>query len=394
MFQCPELFPQPIRVLGDKSLDGAYAKEMRRGNNHRAVGMHRKPQGSAVCTALERVFHSCIVAPPPMKYPPHTMRRFGYTLSMHTPGLHHVTGITGDAQKNIDFYSGVLGLRFVKLTVNFDDPSAYHLYYGNESGEPGTALTFFAWPNVHKGQTGVGEITAIAFAIPRSALPFWQTHLAARGVSCHERERFGEAFISFLDPDGLELEIVPESPSSPILPWISPLIPAEHAIRGFHAVTLTEDGSEMTRRFLTERFGYAPQGESDSYFRYEAGGTAPARYLYVRVAPDLQQGEMGAGTVHHVAFRAESDADEISMRNELLAIGRDATPVIDRMYFHSVYFREPGGILFEIATVKPGFTVDEPLAELGTSLCLPAQYEPHRAEITRVLPKLALPSYG
>lgn len=312
---------------------------------------------------------------------------------MQTPGIHHITGITGDAQKNIDFYTGVLGLRFVKLTVNFDDPRAYHLYYGNGSGEPGTALTFFAWPNVRKSQVGAGEITAIAFAVPAASIPFWKKHLAGLRIPCEMRERFDENYIHLLDPDGLELELVPEELPSGLVPWKSSVVPEEYAIRGFHAVTLTEDGSEKTRGFLTQRFGYNPDAASESVFRYVTAGTEPARYLYVRVAPDLPQGVMGAGTVHHVAFRARTDADEMSMREELLRIDMDATPVIDRMYFHSVYFREPGGILFEIATDKPGFTVDEPLESLGTSLRLPPQYEQHRAEITRALPPLKLPRH-
>jgi len=312
---------------------------------------------------------------------------------MHTSGIHHITGITGDAQKNIDFYSGILGLRFVKLTVNFDDPSAYHLYYGNTSGEPGTALTFFAWPGIRKGVTGAGEITAIAFAVPSTSLGFWKQHLAAHGVPHEERERFGGTYIHLLDPDGLELELVPEEPLSRLVPWKSALVNEKNAIRGFHAVTLTEDGSELTRKFLAGGFGYTPDGESDSVFRYMTAGNEPARYLYVRAAPDLQRGAMGAGTVHHVAFRAASDADELSMRTEMLSIGMDATPVIDRMYFHSVYFREPGGILFEIATDKPGFSVDEPLEKLGSSLRLPPQYEPHREEITRMLPPVRLPAH-
>ena len=311
---------------------------------------------------------------------------------MHTPGIHHITGITGDPQKNIDFYSGVLGLRFVKLTVNFDDPRAYHLYFGNESGEPGTALTFFAWPGVGKGVTGTREITAIAFAVPPASLTFWKKYLAEKKVPFEERERFGVAYLSLSDPDGLELELVPEDPPSRIIPWTSPQMPEEYAIRGFHAVTLTEDGSEKTRSFLTERFGYVPDIASDSLFRYAAPGDSHARYLLVRVAPNLPTGTMGAGTLHHVAFRAKSDADELKIREEMLGIGMDATPVIDRMYFHSVYFREPGGILFEIATDQPGFTIDEPLASLGTSLRLPPQYEPHREEIVRLLPPLKLPS--
>ncbi len=309
---------------------------------------------------------------------------------MQTPGIHHVTGITGDPQKNIDFYTRTLGLRLVKLTVNFDDPRAYHLYYGNESGEPGTALTFFAWPNVGSGRLGTGEVTSVSFAIPSSSLSFWKETLAEKGATFEELEQFGEARLRFFDPDGLSLELVAEKPLGKIRPWTSDAFPETYAIRGFHAVTLAEDGSERTRSFLTTHFGYAEEDRDDMTFRYKTTGDS-ARTLYVRVAPDLARGQMGAGTVHHVAFRAKSDADEKNMRDEMLSIGMDATPVIERTYFRSVYFREPGGVLFEIATDRPGFTVDEPLASLGSSLRLPPQFEHYRGSIERALPPLILP---
>ena len=311
---------------------------------------------------------------------------------MHTRGIHHVTGITGDPQKNIDFYTGVLGLRLVKLTVNFDDPSAYHLYYGNANGQPGTAMTFFAWPRVREGQTGVGEITTVAYSIPRHSIPFWKDRLAAHKVAAGLEERFVEKLLRFNDPDGLELELVAEKPLAEVAPW-DKTVPAEHAIRAFHAVTLTEDGSESTRGFLTETFGFTEVDVQDTTFRYKTSGDEAGRYLYVRAAPDLQRGIMGSGTVHHVAFRAADDADELRIRDEMLQAGRDATPVIDRQYFHSVYFREPGGILFEIATNNPGFTVDESLEELGSGLRLPPRYDIHRDEIVRALPPLKLPRY-
>ncbi len=308
---------------------------------------------------------------------------------MHTRGIHHITGITGDAQKCIDFYTQVLGLRFVKLTVNFDDPRAYHLYFGNESGEPGTALTFFAWPQVRPGLVGTGEITSIAFAVPASSLDFWKQHFAEKATPYTEVVRFGSPLLSLRDPDGLELELVPDE--TPLAPWGKGGVPEESAIRGFHAITMSEDGFARTRDFLTKSFGYAQDGEDGALTRFKTEGDAAGRYLYTRVVPDLQGGQMGAGTMHHVAFRAASDADEAAMREEMLTVGMDATPVIERMYFRSVYFREPGGALFEIATDSPGFTVDEPLESLGTSLKLPPQYEPHREEILRALPPLTLP---
>ncbi|MCE9541873.1 VOC family protein [Candidatus Kaiserbacteria bacterium] len=311
---------------------------------------------------------------------------------MKAHGLHHVTGITADPQKNIDFYTGVLGLRMVKLTVNFDDPRAYHLYYGNSSGEPGTAMTFFSWPNVRTGVTGVGEIASVAFSIPAGSVEFWERHLEGKGVSYSRGTRFGEAFILLRDPDGLELELVAETPLASVEPWTTPVFSSDNAIRAFHGIGIAEDIGARTRAFISERFGYSG-GESDAgTYRYRANESGPGRCIYVRIAPDELRGVMGSGTIHHAAFRADDDADELKIRGELLAAGMEATQVIDRTYFHSVYFREPGGVLFEIATDAPGFTVDEPLASLGTRLCLPPQFEMHREEIVRALPPLKLPA--
>lgn len=311
---------------------------------------------------------------------------------MKTSGIHHVTGITGDAQKNIDFYTGPLGLRMIKLTVNFDDPSAYHLYYGNALGEPGTIATFFHWPGMRERLTGAGEITAVAFSIPPTAANYWESRLKEHGIPCDRRVVFGEDHLIFRDPDGLQVELVADKTLPAIAPWTHS-VPDACAIRSFHSVTLCEDGSEKTRRFLVGTFGYTKVAEEDTVYKYSTEGKAAGRHLYVRVAPDMPQGVMGKGTVHHVAFRAKDDADEESIRTELLAAGMDATPVIDRNYFYSVYFREPGGILFEIATDGPGFTINESAENLGSSLVLPAQYEPHRSQIEAMLPKVTLPKY-
>lgn len=309
---------------------------------------------------------------------------------MKTAGIHHLTGITGDAQKNIDFYTGVLGLRMVKLTVNFDDPSAYHLYYGNALGEPGTIATFFHWPRMQERRVGAGEITSIGFSIPKDATDYWESHLKEHSAPYDVRTTFGETHIIFRDPDGLQVELIADTALPATKPWTHS-VPEIHAIRSFHSVTLCEDGSERTRIFLENTFGYKRVAQEGTLFKYSTDGDAAGRHLYVRIAPDLPRGMMGSGTVHHVAFRARDDADEESIRTELLSVGMDATPVIDRNYFHSVYFREPGGILFEIATDAPGFTIDEIAAQLGSSLVLPAQYEPYRAQIEASLPKVQLP---
>jgi len=311
---------------------------------------------------------------------------------MKTCGIHHVTGITGDAQANIDFYTGTLGLRMVKLTVNFDDPSAYHLYYGNALGSPGTIMTFFHWPTIRPRQDGTGEISAVSFSIPEGAVSYWEKRLSKNAVSYTQSRHFDEERITFRDPDGLELSLIAEKNTADVKPWTFD-VPEKYAIRAIHSVTLCEDGSERMRNFLRSHFGYRQTGEEDGTFRFAAEGDAAGRHLFVRLAPDLPRGSMGAGTVHHVAFRAKNDADEFEMRRELLEIGMDATPVIDRNYFHSVYFREPGGVLFEIATDHPGFAIDEPRDSLGSSLILPAQFEAHREEIVRALPKVKLPSY-
>ncbi len=311
---------------------------------------------------------------------------------MKTSGIHHLTGITGDAQKNIDFYTGVLGLRMVKLTVNFDDPSAYHLYYGNSLGEPGTIATFFHWPQVKERRVGSGEITAIGFSIPLDACNYWESRLKDYKVPVDKRTIFGESHLIFRDPDGLQVELVADHSLPSTTPW-EYSVPNLYAIRSFHHVTLCEDDPERTHTFLENTFGYTRVAKEGTLFKYSSQGDAPGRHLYLRIAPDLPRGVMGAGTVHHVAFRAKDDADEVSIRTEMLEAGMDATPVIDRQYFHSVYFREPGGVLFEIATDGPGFAIDESPSRLGSSLVLPAQYEPHRAQIEASLPKVQLPVY-
>lgn len=289
------------------------------------------------------------------------------------PGLHHVTAITGHAQKNHDFYTETLGLRMVKLTVNFDDPSSYHLYYGDAVGSPGTIMTFFASENSYPGRTGSGQATGTTFAIPTGSLSYWRGRLEKSGVPVNQLEVWGQPRLEFQDPDGLRLAMLEEGEG-------------ETAIRGFAGVTLAQQNPAASHTLLTETMG----------FRLEEN--SPERRLYRNDASWLElvvdqgaPGRMGAGNVHHVAWRTPDDANQALWLETLESLGYRVSPVMDRNYFHSIYFREPGGVLFEIATDPPGFTVDQPLEELGRKLVLPPWLEPSRERIQRFLPKLKLP---
>lgn len=308
-------------------------------------------------------------------------------------GLHHVTAIGGDPQTNADFYISTLGLRFVKRTVNFDDPTTYHLYYGDEAGRPGTILTFFPWPGASKGRRGSGQTTAIAFAVPPGSLEWWAAWLADRGVETGAMEtRFGARVLPFLDPDDLALELVEDSVSSARGAWAGGPVPIDKAVRGFHGVTLTEAGYEQTAALLDGVFGWKAVGEEGNRFRYASGQDAPGATIDLVCAPGLRFGRVAVGSVHHVAFRCDSDADQAAWRSRVAAAGTNVTPVLDREYFRSIYFREPGGVLFEIATDEPGFAIDEPLETLGMALKLPPWLEERREFIEKRLPTLRVPS--
>jgi glyoxalase family protein len=312
---------------------------------------------------------------------------------MLTPsGIHHVTAIASDPQRNLDFYSGVLGLRFVKRTVNFDDPTTYHFYFGNESGHPGSILTFFPWPQARHGRQGAGQVAVIGLAIAPSAVGFWLERLVRYHVPFEPpTTRFeDERVIAFKDPDGLLLELVAHPSVELKAGWGHGSISAKHAIRGVYAVTLWEEGHTKTAALLTERLGFRLVREQGSIYRYATDGDLGA-IVDLRVVPGLWHGVMGAGVVHHVAFRAESETVQMAARDELSASGYNITPPLDRDYFRSVYFREPGGVLFEIATDAPGFLIDEPLDQLGRALKLPAWLEPRRFEIEALLPNIHLP---
>ncbi len=315
----------------------------------------------------------------------------------HVLGIHHVTAIASDPQRNLDFYTGVLGLRLVKRTVNFDDPETYHLYFGDDIGNPGSLLTFFPWPGARRGRQGSGQVAVTSFAVPPGALGFWLQRLLHHGVAYEGPGKRpsdageSERVISFKDQDGLLLEIVAHPGAETRSAWgEAPGIPREHAIHGFHRVTLWVERGEPTERVLVDTLGMRPMGEDGATRRFAAGDGGPGMLVDVRTVGGFPEGVGSAGTVHHVAWRVADDAAQLELREQVIGAGLAPTPVIDRQYFHSVYFREPGDVLFELATDPPGFTVDEPVERLGESLMLPPKYEPLRAEIEAILPAIHL----
>jgi glyoxalase family protein len=308
-----------------------------------------------------------------------------------TYGIHHVTAIAGSARRNLDFYTRTLGLRFVKKTVNFDDPSTYHFYYGDEIGQPGTILTFFPWEHVAPGELGVGETQETIFRVPEGSMGYWSHRFLEKGVT-HEAiaKRFGETVLLFKDPDGMRLALVAVLGIESEPAWSGGDVPAEHAIRGFHSVSLLLHEAEPTGAILTDVFGFSEIGREGSRVRFKADATEIGGIVDIRVAGDFLRGRQGGGSVHHIAFRAADDETEFAMMRKLAENhGIRTTDQKDRNYFRSLYFREPGGVLFEIATDIPGFAIDEPVSSLGKSLKLPPQYEPRRKDIEAVLPALA-----
>ncbi|MCX5493848.1 ring-cleaving dioxygenase [Kaistia dalseonensis] len=310
---------------------------------------------------------------------------------MSHAGIHHVTAVSGPAPRNLDFYSAVLGLRLVKKTVNFDDPGTYHLYYGDEVGQPGTIVTFFPWAHAAQGRVGPGETQEIALRAPAAAIGFWAHRFLEKGVD-HDglSKRFGETVLTFRDPDGMHLALigVPGIEAEPA--WAGNDIAVDHAVRGLHSVTLLERDGGPTGAILTDVLGFAEDGREDTTVRYRAKGTTIGGVVDIRTVGDFPPGKFGTGSIHHLAFRAADDAAEAAMVEKLVRDhGIRTTEQKDRNYFRSVYFREPGHVLFEIATDVPGFDVDEPRATLGEALKLPAFLEPRRAEIEAALGPLA-----
>ena len=313
-------------------------------------------------------------------------------MNKHVLGIHHVTAIAGDPQTNLDFYAGALGLRLVKLTVNFDDPGTYHLYYGDGVGHPGTILTFFPWPNAPKGRRGTGQVTETSFAIPENAVDYWAERLAEYGVPFNGPfDRFGEQVLAFSDPDGLGVELVGTKATSEDRAYQAGPVPVEYAIRGFHSATLTQAAPLERAALLTDTMGFHLVARDGNRFRYAVGSGEPSAIVDVLHAPDERTGRILVGTVHHIAWRTENDEEQLRWQTELTRLGYGVSPVMDRKYFHSIYYREPGGILFEIATDPPGFSIDEATEDLGSKLVLPNWLEPKRAELQKVLPPLVLP---
>jgi glyoxalase family protein len=309
---------------------------------------------------------------------------------MSVNGIHHVTAIASDAQSNVDFYVGVLGLRLVKKTVNFDDPLTYHLYYGTELGAPGTILTFFAWPNAFRGRMGSGQVNATGLSVPKGSIGWWRERFKKHQVAFDlPVNRFGSEVLPFQDGDGMVLELVEAEDARP--EWRGGGVPAEYAIRGVHGVTAHEEGYEMTAELLTETLRFKQVGQEGNRFRYATADGAPGGIIDVLCTPDGQRSRGGAGTVHHIAWRVPDDPDQLAWRKTLVGAGMNVSPVLDRQYFYSIYFREPGGVLFEIATDQPGFATDEAAAKLGTGLKLPPWLEGARDQIEAGLQPLTVP---
>ncbi|MGB0499369.1 MAG: VOC family protein [Rubricella sp.] len=310
-------------------------------------------------------------------------------MSATVNGLHHVTAIAGLAQRNLTFWRDALGLRFVKKTVNFDDPGTYHLYYGNEVGHAGTIMTFFPWEGIRKGRIGAGQVTITQMAVPQGSLGFWADRLPGFGAThIADDTLFGEARSLWADPDGLHFAMV-EVEGDPREPWPADGITADVAVRGFRGVTMGLRDGNSTARILTDVFGYEELAREGDVIRYRTPNAQAADIVDLHVDAQMERGVEGSGVVHHVAFSVPDRAAQIEVRNRMQEAGLMVTHQIDRDYFWAIYSRTPGGILFEVATEEPGFTVDEAVDELGHNLKLPSQHERLRDRIEQVLPEIA-----
>src|SRR5680860_805100 len=304
-------------------------------------------------------------------------------------GLHHITAIAGNAQRNYDFYTKVLGLRMVKKTVNFDDPQTYHFYFGDGVGTPGSILTFFPWPGVKQGENGAGMATGIGYSVPEGSLEFWKERFEKFNVPHDEiSNKFGEDFLAFQNPDGLNLELIVPENEDVRRPWETADVKAEVAIKGFHNVTLTLKDHKATAKILTDIFGYELVGTENNLYRFKTNAVENAAIVDILEDPKAGKGQNAGGTNHHVAFRVKDEETQMAFREKIMQKGLQITEKIDRDYFFSLYFREPGGVLFEIATDNPGFATDETVEELGSSLQLPDRYKGARAQIEKALPEL------
>lgn len=313
-------------------------------------------------------------------------------MDVRPAGIHHVTAVAGDPQANADFYLNALGMRMVKRTVNFDAPDTYHLYYGDRAGNPGTIMTFFPWPEAPRGRLGAGQATTTSFSVPEGSLGWWQRHLARLDIEATTpAERLEEDVLTLRDPDGLVLELVASTDHHDTDPWDGGPVPAEHAIRGVRSITLTEHEADPTANMLSGQLGFRLTQETGNRYRFHTDQAAPGVGTIVDVVADPRaaRGLVAAGTVHHVAYRAPDTPTQADWQRTLQSSGIGVTEIRDRCYFTSIYFREPGGVLLEIATDGPGFDYDEPLLELGRSLKLPPWLEPDREQISRALPALS-----
>lgn len=306
-------------------------------------------------------------------------------MKKYTAGIHHITAFARNAQENIDFYAGILGIRLVKKTVNFDAPEVYHFYFGNENGSPGTIMTFFPWETGRKGRIGGGQVGVTTFVVPTGSMDFWEARLQHYNVEITREIRFGEQFLQFSDHDGLQLEIV-EREDGPNSKWSFGGIPVDKAIKGFGGAVLYSTHPKATSELLENVMGLEMIGQEGDWLRFK-GSADLGNVIDINIAP-IERGSGGYGTVHHIAWRAKDFEDHEEWREHIAQSGYHPTPVVDRQYFNAIYFREQGEILFEIATDPPGFTRDEAFEELGKELKLPAQYEPHREEIEKLLPPI------
>jgi len=305
-------------------------------------------------------------------------------------GIHHITAIAGDAKRNFDFYSKILGLRFIKKTVNFDDPGTYHFYFGDETGSAGTILTFFPWGDaIQQGRRGAGMASEISYSVPVGSIEFWQERFKLHNIIFNlPTEKFGEKYLTFFDPDGLKLELIESKTEDKRKAWETEEVSAGVGTRGFHSITLTLQSITATAEILTTIFGYKLIGNEGNRYRFATDSVETAAIVDLVELPKEKHGHIAGGSVHHVAFRVKNDDSLMYFRGKIASSGLNITPQIDRQYFHSLYFREPGGVLFEIATDNPGFLIDESLETLGMELKLPPQHEDIRKEIEEILVKI------
>lgn len=315
------------------------------------------------------------------------------TTSVH--GIHHVTCIAGSAQENLDFYVSLLGMRLVKKSVNQDAPDTYHLFYADRVGNPGTDFTFFPWPEMGAGRPGTGLTVEVSFAVPPGSLEYWQDRFQASGVEYGTLERrFAEATLPFKDPHSLPLALVETDDERQFVPWEHSPVPAECQLRGMHSVRLWERQLAPTEALLTRIMGFSTLGTEDGWHRYGAGGGGSGNLIEIKQLPDEPRGEWGTGTVHHVAWRVNDSDEQMRLRESIASAGLRPTAQIDRFWFKSVYYKEPGGVLFELATDGPGFDRDEDMEHLGEQLILPPWLEPDRKQIEAALPSLEMPGTG